>query len=181
MRNIFIHLGFVFIIFGVSLMFVDHASASIKNYYDDIEESKRIVKKVDYYYEEFKTGAIDVKNSIVDISKLMNIYLDDFDKESTKIEEKIDLVKEKIYRLNITANELINDCRYNLNNKSMNNKCQSFKNNYMNMYDSYGLMIEQYNTVIDSYNKYAVNKGKKNLELLSKEIEESKSILDMIK
>ena len=181
MRNIFIHLGFIFIFFGISLAFVDHASASIKNYYDDIEESKKIIKKVDYYYDEFKNDAIDVKNSIVDVSKLMNVYLDDFKKANVKINEKISLVKEKLDKINITSNELINNCRYDLNNKNMNNKCQNFKTNYLNMYSSYESMIEHYNKLVESYNNYAKKKGKGNIELLSGEIEESKRIISVIK
>ena len=63
----------------------------------------------------------------------------------------------------------------------MNNQCKSFKTNYVNMISSYKNMIEQYNKVITSYNNYAARKGKVSVAMLSKEIGESKKIVDLIK
>ena len=71
-------------------MFVDSASASIKNYYEDIEESKKIINDVDTLYNDFKKSAVDVKNGIVDISKSFNIYFDDFEKVNKEIKAKIE-------------------------------------------------------------------------------------------
>lgn len=181
MKNIFVHLGFLLIILGVSLIFVDSVSASINNYYDDIEESKRIIKNVDTLYEQFKEDAIDVKNGIVDISKSFNVYFDDFDKANKSITEKIENVKEKINQVNVVATDLINNCRYQLNDINMNNQCKNFKINYTNMMSSYETMVDQYNKVITSYNNYATRKGKVSIAIFSKEIEGSKAIIELIK
>lgn len=162
-------------------MFVDSASASIKNYYEDIEESKKIINDVDTLYNDFKKSAVDVKNGIVDISKSFNIYFDDFEKVNKEIKAKIENVQELINKTNVVSNELINKCRYNLNDSEMNNQCKSFKTNYVNMISSYKNMIEQYNKVITSYNNYAARKGKVSVAMLSKEIGESKKIVDLIK
>ena len=45
-------------------------------------------------------------------------------------------------------------CKYDLNNNSMNSKCNNFKKNYIRMIDSYKKMIIVYNDVLNSYNEF---------------------------
>lgn len=180
-KNIFIHLGIVFILIGFSLIFVDHASAQIKNYYDDLEESKEIKNNVNNLYGIFRDGAISVKNDIVDISILLNVYFDDFTEKSKTIVIKIEEVKEKISDLENIVIGLNNNCRYNLNDKVMNSKCKNFKSNYENMYSSYKTMILQYNKIVDAYNVYATKKNISIVEKLSDGIDSADKILEIVK
>lgn len=164
MNKICIHIGVLFIIAGFSLMCINVVSASMKNYYADIDKSKEIVKNVDKNYKLFKQNAANVKDSIIQVSKSFNIYLSDYMKKKESIVEKINLVEKNIQQLDNISLELVSDCKYNLNNAEMNQQCSSFKINYKNMISSYNEMIDEYNYVIDSYNGYAKNKKKKQAE-----------------
>ena len=110
-----------------------------------------------------------------------SVHFDDFEKVNKEIKAKIENVQELINKTNVVSNELINKCRYNLNDSEMNNQCKSFKTNYVNMISSYENMIDQYNKVITSYNNYAARKGRVSVAMLSKEIGESKKLVDLIK
>ena len=172
-----IHLGFIFIIAGISIICIENVSASIKNYYEDIGRSKEIIKKVNEDYETFKTITVDVKNNIVDVSKTLNVYLDEFTNKNEVIKQKIEKVEENITELNKVSKRLINNCKYNINNKSMISKCQSFKINYKNMSESFDEMIKEYNKVINTYNVYAKKKNNKELPLYESEIQNDLNIL----
>ncbi|MBR1386704.1 MAG: hypothetical protein IJ568_07735 [Bacilli bacterium] len=176
-KSSIIHLGFIFIIAGISIICIENVSASIKNYYDDIGKSKKIVSEVNEDYKIFKESILNVKNSIVDVSKTLNIYLEEFTNKNTIINQKIIKIEEEILKINEPSKRLINNCKYNLNNKTMISKCQSFKTNYKNMADSYIEMIKEYNKVIKSYNVYAKKINNKELPLYESKIENNIIIL----
>ena len=179
LKMLFIHAGFIFIIFGVSIICVDQVSATIRNYYDDLEKSKEIIKNVDEQYRIFKEEAASVKDSIESVSTSFSFYLDEFENENNKIIEKISKVEEEIEKINIIANTLTINCKYDLNNLSMDNQCNSFKINYKNMISSYEEMIKQYNSVIDYYNEYAIKNDKEIAENYTNKLSENvKKILD---
>lgn len=177
MKNIFIHLGIIFILIGFSLIAVDEVSAQIKNYYDDIEASKEIKKNVNDYYDQFKNKALDVKKEIVDTSSSFNIYFEDFTKSYITISNKMDNVKSKITDLDDISQKLFNYCRYDLNDSVMNNKCKSFKTNYKNMYNSFQTMVDNYNKIVNSYNTYATKKKLNSISPYQKEIEFSDNLI----
>lgn len=147
-------MGLVLIIVGFSLIFVDNVSAGINDYYADVNKSKEIMFTVFEDYVKFENGAIDIKNEIVDVSKALDIYLEDFPIKESLIVEKINIVENDINNINLTSLELINMCKYDLNNNSMNSKCNNFKKNYVRMIDSYKKMIIVYNDVLNSYNEF---------------------------
>ncbi len=179
LKMLFIHAGFIFIIFGISIICIDQVSATIRNYYDDLEKSKEIIKNVDEQYKIFKDGATNVKESIDVVSSSFNFYLDDFENENSKIMKNISNVEEEIEKLNITASALINNCNYDLNNSFMDNQCSSFKINYKNMISSYEEMIKQYNSVIDYYNEYAIKNDKETVDSYTNQLSDNvKEILD---
>ena len=165
MKNFFIHLGFIFIIMGVSVICVDKVSANIKKYYADLDRSKEIINNVENNYEEFVNGAIHVKDGIVDVSKSFKIYFDDFSKKNDEIILKIQSVEKSINDLNEISFNLIDNCKYDLNNLSMNNKCKTFKTNYIRMINSYKEMLDEYNMVIGYYNDYAKKHKKSDCSL----------------
>lgn len=182
MKGLFIHTGFVLILIGLSIICVDQVSANINNYYADLEKSKEIVKSVDDNYSKFKEGAKKVKESISNVSLSFDFYLDEFETANADIKEKIIIVESEIENLNVTANSLIDSCKFNLNDIQMDNKCSSFKMNYGNMINSYDEMIEQYNKVIKFYNEYALSNGKQIKELyISNLSDEVISIIENVK
>ena len=182
MKGFFIHTGFVLILIGLSIICVDQVSANINNYYADLEKCKQIVKSVDINYTKFKDGANKVKDAIGDVSLSFDFYLDDFESANSVIKKKIIIVEQEIENLNMTADSLINSCKYNLNDSFMDSECNSFKINYGNMISSYNEMIEQYNKVIKYYNDYALENGKHSEQLYISNLgDEVKLIIDNIK
>ena len=163
MKNIFLHLGFILILAGCSIIFVDKVSASINSYYDDVNESNKIISMVHNNYSDFKINSLNIKNSIVDVSSTFNFYLDDFDVVNVEIVNKVKKVEDEINALYPTIDNLINYCVYDLNDEIMNNECDSFKINFTNMLESYNKMISVYNDVIKEYNEYSDSNGKEHV------------------
>lgn len=157
------HIGFIFIMIGCSIIFIDKVSASINDYVKDIDKSNEIVDKVDFNYNEFKNKSVIVKDSIVEVSKSFVIYLEEFPSVNVEIKEKVLTVEKEINDLNPIIDELLNYCHYDLNNSKMNSQCESFKINLSNMMESYDKMIEVYNDVIGEYNVYSVANGKEQM------------------
>ena len=164
MKNIFIHLGFVFILVGCSIIFMDKVSASISDYYNDVNKSNEIVESVNNNYNEFKDKSLNVKNGIIDVSKSYNLYLEEFPNVNQTISTKVKTVEETINNLSDITNHLLENCQYELNNSVMKNQCNSFKINFRNMMDSYEEMITVYNKVINTYNEYSLRNGKEQIE-----------------
>ena len=154
MKKVFIHLGLLFIIFGLSILLVDSISSSLNSYYNDLEESKKITDNINNNYNLFKEKSINVKDNIKDMSISFDFYLDEFDEKNVGIIKKINDIEDEIIEITNISIELGNDCKYELNNKNLDNKCNNYKINYKNMIDSYNEMISVYNEVIDSYNEY---------------------------
>lgn len=171
MKKFFIHLGFLFIIAGISVICVENVSATINNYYADIDRSKEITAEVEKSYKDFNDGALDVKESVIGVSKTFDVYFEEFPKVKDEIVEKIHVVESKINNLNEVSLNLIDKCEYDLNNLAMNNKCKSFKLNYVRMIESYEEMVSEYGKVIESYNKYALEHEKEVYELYKGEID----------
>lgn len=164
MKNIFIHLGFIFILIGCSIICIDKVSASINNYYNDVNKSNEIVESVNNNYTEFKEKSLNVKNGIVEVSKSYNLYLEEFPKVNQTISTKVKQVEETINSLSTTTDSLLESCQYDLNNSVMKNQCNSFKINFRNMMNSYDEMIIVYNNVINTYNEYSLRNGKEQIE-----------------
>lgn len=160
MKNIFIHLGFVLILIGTSIICVDKVSVGINDYYSDVNKSQYIIDSVYSNYDDFKNKSLIVKDEIVDVSKSFNIYLEEFPEKNEEILNKINKVESSINDLSVTTNNLIDYCSYNLNNSAMDNKCSSFKTNFVNMIESYDKMINVYNDVVKAYNDYSIENGK---------------------
>lgn len=154
MRKIFIHLGFLFIIAGMSIICIDKVNANINRYYFDVEKSKAIVEEVNNDYLTFRNSALTVKNKIEDVSKSLSVFLDSFEEENIKIIEKINDIEKDIENINILKNRLEVNCNYDINNMNMSNNCESFNLNYQNMINSYDDMLVQYNKVLKIYSEY---------------------------
>ena len=154
MRKIFIHLGFLFIIAGMSIICIDKVNANINKYYFDVEKSKAIVEEVNNDYLTFRNSALTVKNKIEDVSKSLSVFLDSFEEENIKIIEKINDIEKDIENIDILKNRLEVNCNYDINNMNMSNKCESFNLNYQNMINSYDDMLVQYNKVLKIYSEY---------------------------
>ncbi len=154
MRKIFIHLGFLFIIAGMSIICIDKVNANINRYYFDVEKSKEIVEEVNNDYLTFRNSALTVKNKIEDVSKSLSVFLDSFEEENIKIIEKINDIEKDIKNINILKNRLEVNCNYDINNMNMSNNCESFNLNYQNMINSYDDMLVQYNKVLKIYSEY---------------------------
>lgn len=160
MRKMFIRIGFLLILAGMSISMVDVVSANINDYYSDLEESKNIVSSVNQNYEAFKQKSVSVKDNIVSLSQHFNIFLEEFEEKNEKIVPKINLIEEEIKNISTLTIDLKKYCDYDINNQNIKNKCNSYKNNYKNMIDSYNEMIKVYNSVIDSYNEYLIENEK---------------------
>lgn len=173
MKNIFLHLGFILILAGLSIICVDKVSASIKDYYSDVEKSNEIVEIVNTNYNTFKDKSIEVKSGIVEVSKSFNLYLEDFPKKNEEIVLKVKKVEEDINELSTTTDTLLNYCEYNLNNNVMDKQCASFKTNFNNMMDSYEEMLKVYNDVINSYNDFSKENGKVSIEEYKENLDSS--------
>lgn len=173
MKNIFMHLGFVLILAGLSIICVDKVSASINDYYSDVEKSNEIVETIDKNYKSFKEKSISVKNDIVEVSKSFNLYLEDFPKENEGIVLKVQKVESDINELSTITDTLLDYCNYDLNNIVMDNQCASFKTNFNNMMSSYEEMIKVYNGVIDSYNDFSNKNGRENIEVYKENLDSS--------
>ncbi len=154
MRKIFIHLGFLFIIAGMSIICIDKVNASINRYYFDVEKSKEIVEEVKNDYLTFRSSALTIKNKVEDVSKSLSVFLDSFEEENIKIIEKINDVEKNIESINILKSRLEVNCSYDINNINMSNNCESFNLNYKNMINSYNDMLAQYNKVLKKYSEY---------------------------
>ena len=172
MKNIFIHLGFIFILVGCSIIFIDKASASINNYYDDVNKSNEIIINVHNNYNDFKESSLVIKDNIIDVSKSFNFYLDDFQIKNVDILEKVKKVEKDINSLSTVVNNLIDYCVYDLNDEIMDNECSSFKINFKNMLDSYSKMVDVYNDVIKKYNDYSLLNGRELVDEYSENIDE---------
>lgn len=173
MKNIFVHLGFVLILIGLSIIFVDKVSASMTNYYNDVNESNEIIELVHSNYNEFRVKSLKVKDSIVVVSKSFNIYLEEFIIVNNDISNKVKQVESEINNLSNNIDNLINYCVYDLNNEVMVNECDSFKINFNNMIKSYDEMINVYNSVITKYNDYSILNGRESIEQYSGNIDYS--------
>lgn len=136
---------------------VDKVSANINDYYADINRSKEIYTAVESDYKEFVSSASGVKSHMVDVSDSLDVYLEEFPNKESLIVEKIQVVDEDINSLKEISLRIIDNCKYELNNNAMENKCNNFILNYNRMIESYKVMVSEYNKVIDSYNNY---KGK---------------------
>ena len=134
MKKVMLHLGFLFIISGISILLIDNVSASINNYYDDIEKTKEIVASVNKEYSDFKQKSIDVKVDIVDVSKKLNIFYDKFDSENIEIKNVINKIENEIKEITTITENLKEYCDYKINNQLIKNKCESYKSNYKNMF-----------------------------------------------
>ena len=163
MKNIFLHLGFIFRLAGLSIICVDKVSASIKDYCNDVDKSNEIIESIDNNYRLFKEKSLDVKNGIVEVSKSFVIFLEDFPNVNQEIELKVQKVENEINELSTTTDLLIDYCNYNLNNNKMDNQCSSFKLNFNNMMNSYEEMIGVYNGVIKEYNEFSVANGRETI------------------
>lgn len=159
MKNPLIHIGILFILLGLSFFFIKVANAAINDYYSDVDKSHEIVKSVEDNYSLFMDNANSVKNTIIDVSKSYNFYLVQFVEKSKLLQTKFNTVEQNIDNINKYTKELINNCKYDLNNSLMDSKCSSYKINYVNMIESYKEMIDEYNKVVDSYNLYAKKHG----------------------
>ena len=155
MRKYTFYIGFLLILCGLSLICVDQVSAGIDNYYEDIGIGKDIINGVNDNYSEFKKIALEIKDEIVDVSKYLNSYLEDFAENSQEVETKVIDIEKKIVEIDLYANSLINMCSYEIIDENMANQCTSFKTNYNNMISSYNNMITQYDSVVSAYNNYA--------------------------
>ncbi len=159
MKNPLIHIGILFILLGISSFFIKVVNAAINDYYSDLDKSHEIVKNVEDNYSLFMDNANNVKNTIVDVSKSYNFYLVQFVEKSKLLQNKFNSVEEYIEGINKYTRELIDNCKYDLNNSLMDSKCSSYKVNYVNMIESYKNMVDEYNKVVDSYNLYAKKHG----------------------
>ena len=166
---------------GASVMLIDKVSASIKNYRNDLNKSYEIIKAVNDDYDTFVEKAKEVKENIIVVSKSFNFYLDKFLKKNKDLVAKINKVEETINELDDISYRIINNCKYDLNNSSMEAKCKSFYNNYPNMIDSYNKMLEEYNSVIKRYNTYASKVKKKKVALYEYNLTNSEKIIEAIK
>ena len=173
MKNLFLHLGFIFIISGLSIVCVDKVSESIKDYCNDVDKSNEIVEQIDSNYKVFKEKSLDVKNSIVDVSKSFVIFLEDFPSINSEIELKVQKVENEINELSSTTDLLLDYCNYDLNNQVMNNQCSSFKVNFISMIDSYEEMLKVYNSVIKEYNDFSKTNGRESIDEYSEKLNSS--------
>ena len=173
MKNIFLHLGFIFILIGCSIICVDKVSASINNYYNDVNESNEIISLVHSNYNDFKIKSLEIKNDIEEVSKSFNIYLEEFQIVNEEISNKVIKVENGINDLSETINNMINYCVYDLNDGLMDKECSSFKINFNNMMDSYSKMINVYNEVIKEYNEYSILNGKEHVLDYNQKLDES--------
>ena len=133
---------------------IDNVSASINDYYTDLEESKKIVDNININYNDFKEKSIEVKDGIKDISTSFDFYLEEFDTKNKDLLIKINNIENSIIEISDISIKLNSECKYDLNNKNLENKYNNYKINYKNMIDSYNEMIDVYNEVINSYNEY---------------------------
>ncbi len=154
MRKIFLHLGFLFIIAGISIICIDKVNASINRYYYDVEKSRQITESVSEDYLTFKDTALNVKEKVENVSKSLSVFLDSFEEENIKIVGMINDIEKDINGLDELKNRIKENCGYNLNDVNMKNKCESFDLNYGNMITLYDDMLVQYNKVLKSYSEY---------------------------
>ena len=160
MKKLFLHIGLLFIITGISILLIDNVSASINGYYSDIKESKKVLDNININYNLFKEKSLNVKDTIKDISVSFDFYLEEFNEKNIDIVKKINKVEDEIIEISNISIELDDNCKYELNNKNIDNKCSNYKINYKNMMTSYNEMINVYNEVIDSYNEYQKELGR---------------------
>ena len=163
MRKYTFYIGFLLILCGLSLLCIDHVSASIDNYYEDVEIGKDIINSVNSDYSDFKKIALEIKDDIVYVSKYLNSYLEDFADNSHEVEAKVAEIENKLVEIDLYVDNLISMCSYEIIDENMVNQCNSFKTNYKNMVNSYKFMIIQYDNVVDAYNTYAESKGRDTL------------------
>lgn len=164
MKNIFLHLGFLLILSGFSVICVDKVSASIKDYCNDVDKSNEIVESIDSNYKIFKEKSLNVKNSITEVSKSFVLFLEDFPSINPSIELKVQKVENEMNELSSSTDLLIDYCNYDLNNPIMDNQCSSFKDNFNNMINSYEEMIKVYNGVIKEYNDFSSVNGMEHID-----------------
>ena len=164
MKKVFIHLGLLFIIFGLSILLVDSISSSLNSYYEDLEESKKIVDDINLNYDLFKEKSLNVKDNIKDVSVSFDFYLDEFEEKNIDLVKKINNIENEIIEISDISVSISKDCNYDLNNKNMDSKCNNYKANYKNMIESYNEMIDVYNKVIDTYNEYQKEEDKEQVD-----------------
>lgn len=162
-------------------MFIENVSASIKKYHDDIDRSNEIVNAINKNYNEFANIATDIKSDIVDVSKSFDFYLNQFLDKNVGLLNKVKNVENKINSLDELSYRMIENCKYNLNNSSMDSKCSSFEKNYVNMIESFNTMIDKYNSVVDTYNIYAKKTNVKVASLYETKLNDVNNILEAIK
>ena len=162
-------------------MFIENVSASIKKYHDDIDRSNEIVNSINNDYEEFVITATEIKSDIVEVSKSFDFYLNQFLDKNVELLKKVSNIENKINSLDSLSYRMIENCKYDLNNSSMDSKCSSFDKNYVNMVESFNTMISKYNSVVDTYNTYAKKSNVKIASLYEVKLSEVNNILEAIK
>lgn len=172
MKRLYIHLGFLFIIFGFSTLFVDNVSAGINNYYTDLEQSKKIVDNINTNYDSFIEKSINVKDNIKEVSLSFDFYLEEFEEKNIDLLKKINQLEDEILEISNIVINLNNDCKYNIDIKNIDSKCNNYKINYKNMIESFNKMIEVYNKVIDTYNEYQMDEFKEQTSNYKSKIDE---------
>lgn len=162
LRNIFIKLGFIFVIISGSIIFYKEVSYSISKYNADVAKGNEVIVSIDKDYATFNEIVPSYKEDIVVVSNLLNLYYDDFLAKNSSIIEKIEIVSSELNSLVESVSELSNNCKYDLN-ATVHDKCNNFYVNFKSMIDAYFEMINAYNNVVEQYNVYANKNGKKNV------------------
>jgi hypothetical protein len=110
-------------------------------------------------------------------SQLSNFCSD----KNVELLKKVSNIENKINSLDSLSYRMIENCKYDLNNSSMDSKCSSFDKNYVNMVESFNTMISKYNSVVDTYNTYAKKSNVKIASLYEVKLSEVNNILEAIK
>lgn len=171
-KNYFIKIGILLIFIGLIIVSYKQVSSYISLYNEDIKRSNEILVSINNDYSSFNEVVPKYKENVVVVSKSLNVYYDEFLIKNTTILKSIETVNNDLESILFEAERMSNNCKYDLNNEMMKQKCNNFVINYKSMVDVYSAMIKQYNGVVMQYNSYATKNGKQNIMVYESDLED---------
>lgn len=154
-KNIYIKLGIIFIICGVSLSFINNVLAFAKDYNDDVEKSNTIIDNIGENYDILNSFIANYKSHIELTYSKFNLYLEEFPSKKEELNYDLGVLKAEINKIKAVMNDIDKNCSYDINDNETSSRCAVAKINYDNTMNSYNEIIDKYNEIVGMYNEYA--------------------------
>lgn len=126
----------------------------IKEYKQDVENTKKILKNIDTEYTDFEKKIVDYNKNLTKLVELLknSTYIDKIDDNKEEIVKLMNLVSEQLDGLTSYKN-LNAYCGKKFSDGKTNRNCSSFSRTYEKSVNVYVDIVSIYNDVSKKYNE----------------------------